>query len=150
GYTAQPGVVTALPLAITPGGAESAIESVTISGLPAGTLLSAGTSNGDGTAYTFDSAPPADLTMTLPAGASDFALVVEVTDEDGTASATQLVDLPQPPGGGGGGVPPSEGQGPSSEIHGTPERDVLRGSAADEQVFGYDDLDYLVLGGSRA
>ncbi|MEL0107312.1 MAG: FecR domain-containing protein, partial [Rhodospirillaceae bacterium] len=76
---------TAIDLNLTtsiPGGDDDTVESITISGLPAGATLSAGTDNGDGT-FTIDAADIAGLQVTPPAGSSaDFNLDVTVTTQD--------------------------------------------------------------------
>ncbi|MDZ4761724.1 MAG: Ig-like domain-containing protein [Alphaproteobacteria bacterium] len=89
----------AIPLPITvaaePG---DSIAQVVLSGLPAGSVLSAGTSNGDGTAWTFAGAPPANLTLTPPTNFNGaFSLTVTATTQDGadtqTSSASRSVTV---------------------------------------------------------
>ncbi|MEM1306228.1 MAG: calcium-binding protein, partial [Pseudomonadota bacterium] len=58
-------------------------DQTVISGLPAGSVLSAGMPNGDGTEWTFMGAPPAALTLTLPTGF------------EGTFNVTGTSTLPQ-------------------------------------------------------
>jgi large repetitive protein len=71
-----------LETSIPGGGADDSVQSVTISGLPAGATLSAGTDNGDGT-FTVDAADIAGLTVTPAAGSSaDFSLGLEITTQD--------------------------------------------------------------------
>ncbi|WP_316977296.1 tandem-95 repeat protein [Shumkonia mesophila] len=65
------------------------VQSITISGVPAGASLSVGTSNADGTVWTISGDQLddlADLTITPPANANDdFTLTVQATSADGTA-----------------------------------------------------------------
>jgi len=62
--------------------------SVTISGVPDGAALSAGTDNGDGT-WTLDPGDLDGLTVTPPADSdADFSLTVTATSTDGTDTAT--------------------------------------------------------------
>ncbi len=65
--------------------------SITISGVPAGASLSAGTDNGDGT-WTLTQAQLAGLTLTPPADSdADFTLTVTATSTDDSDTA-QTVD----------------------------------------------------------
>ena len=87
---------TAIALAIAPSvaGGES-IASVTISGVPAGATLSAGTDNGNGT-WTLSEGDLAGLTITPDADDNaDFQLgvSVDVTDGDTTHTLTDTVDV---------------------------------------------------------
>jgi len=66
----------------------SEVLSITLSGLPAGSLLSAGTSNPDGT-FTLTPAQLAGLTVTPPAGhAGDIAVTVTATATEQSNGAT--------------------------------------------------------------
>lgn len=60
--------------------------------VPIGVVLSAGTSNADGTTWTFMGSPPADLTLTASA-AGEFGIVVTIESEnlETTASVAQKV-----------------------------------------------------------
>ncbi len=70
------------------------IDEVVIS-VPAGSVLSAGTPNGDGSQWTFSGPPPANLVLTPPAiGLTDYGVVTEVRigDQRATASLRVLVE----------------------------------------------------------
>ncbi|MCP3658563.1 MAG: hypothetical protein GY766_27300, partial [Herbaspirillum sp.] len=84
----------ALNISATVPGSTETVDSVTISGLPDGATLSAGTDNGDGS-YTLTPAQLTGLTLT-PADDSDadFDLSISATSTDGTTTtATQSVDV---------------------------------------------------------
>ena len=57
----------ALAISVTPTEPGEAVTQVVLSGLPAGSVLSAGTPNADGTVWTFAGPPPANLALTPPA-----------------------------------------------------------------------------------
>ncbi|MEM0985389.1 MAG: VCBS domain-containing protein [Pseudomonadota bacterium] len=99
GFIAMIGVSAPFPLNITPDGPNTDIQSVTVSGLPVGSVLSAGTDvNGDGTEWSFDQAPPSSLAYTAPVGAPDmFNVTITATTPAGTATLTQLVTLTDDP-----------------------------------------------------
>ncbi|WP_434623080.1 tandem-95 repeat protein [Azospirillum sp. B2RO_4] len=84
---------TAIPLTISPAltdldGSESL--SITISGMPGGATLSAGTHNADGT-WTLTPAQLAGLTITPPQNSDvDFTLTVTATAKDGTADPVSV------------------------------------------------------------
>ncbi|MBT7247755.1 MAG: hypothetical protein HN877_00855 [Rhodospirillaceae bacterium] len=72
--------------------------SVTVSGLPDGATLTAGTDNGDGT-WTLDAGEVADLEMLVPAGSGDFDLTVSATateDDGDTNTVTTTVTVVEP------------------------------------------------------
>jgi hypothetical protein len=72
----------------------SEVLSVTISGIPAGAALSAGTVNGDGT-VTLTPEQLAGLTITPPADSdADFTLTVAATSTEGTDTTTTMAQLP--------------------------------------------------------
>lgn len=67
-------------------------QQIVISGLPAGSVLSAGTPNGDGSVWTFTGPLPDDLTLTPPAGfTGEFVLTGEATTPGDEAEAVQTV-----------------------------------------------------------
>jgi lysophospholipase L1-like esterase len=97
----QGGNPIALPITVAPGEAGETVTSVTLSGFPVGSSLSAGTPNGDGSSFTFTGPPPANLTFTPPAGYNGaFSLTVTaITNDRGdveTSTATRTVTV-QPP-----------------------------------------------------
>ena len=64
----------------------SEILSITISGVPSGAVLSAGTDNGDGS-WTLTPEQLSGLTITPPANSdADFTLTVTATSQDGSAA----------------------------------------------------------------
>ncbi|WP_223176039.1 Ig-like domain-containing protein [Sulfurimonas indica] len=69
-------------------GSES-IEFITLSDLPDGAVLSAGTNNGDGT-WTLTSDDLSDLKLQIPQDIQDFNLSVTATSVDGISSATSI------------------------------------------------------------
>ncbi len=88
-----------IPVSVS-GAFGSETQTTTISGLPAGTTLSAGTPNGDGTTWTITGMPPPDLTLTVPAGFfGDFELTATATTTGSTGTAVQTVTIAvgQPP-----------------------------------------------------
>jgi len=87
--TAEGGEDTAIALDIDAGVSDgSEVLSVTISGVPDGAALSAGTDNGDGT-WTLDAGDLDGLTVTPSADSdADFSLSVSATSTDGTDTAT--------------------------------------------------------------
>ena len=97
---ATEGTPAALPVDITPTDPGSTITSVTLSGLPEGSVLSAGAPNATGTVWTFSGLPPADLTFTAPAGsAGSYNLIVTVEEAQDQnpvaliATVIQTVDI---------------------------------------------------------
>ena len=73
--------------------AASTVESVTLSGFPAGTILSTGVPNVDGTEWTVTGPLPGDLTFTTPVGFTG-SFTLEVTVADGlTAESTVAVEV---------------------------------------------------------
>ncbi|MBL6929790.1 MAG: hypothetical protein ISR44_11520, partial [Rhodospirillales bacterium] len=78
--------------AAVPGSTET-VDFVTVSGVPAGASLSAGTSNIDGT-WTLEAGELTGLTITPPADDNaDFTLSVTATSTDGTAGAPADIDV---------------------------------------------------------
>ncbi|OUR76349.1 hypothetical protein A9Q83_14320, partial [Alphaproteobacteria bacterium 46_93_T64] len=67
---------------------------ITVDGLPDGTVLSAGTDNGDGT-WSLESGDLADLTMTIPSGSADFALDVSATSTEADGDTTTVHEIIQ-------------------------------------------------------
>jgi hypothetical protein len=89
GFMAASNTATVVPATAFADDFSNPVETVLFSGLPVGTVLSGGTSNADGTEWTFAGPPPAGLTLTTPAGfIGTFALNVMATD--GTAIATSV------------------------------------------------------------
>ncbi|MBI5165103.1 MAG: tandem-95 repeat protein, partial [Magnetospirillum sp.] len=87
-------VATPVALVITPtAGDASEVLSVTITGLPTGAVLSAGTNNGGGS-WTLTAAQLSGLTFTPPAGSeTDYLLGVTLTSTDGSSTATATATL---------------------------------------------------------
>ena len=88
---------TTIPLSITLGNLEpGATQSVLITGVPAGAVLSAGSDNGDGT-WTLTPAQLDGLTVTPPQHSDvDFQLTVTAASDDGSTvetSAPQTIDV---------------------------------------------------------
>jgi len=111
--------------------------SISIEGIPDGAELSAGTDNGDGT-WSVDEGDLDGLTLTVPAGADDFAMSVSatVTDEGGdtrTVIETVEVDV--------------SGDGFDAGTTGTSAGDTLTGSAGDDLISGQDGNDDISGGG---
>jgi lysophospholipase L1-like esterase len=97
----QGGNPIALPVTVAPGETGETITSVTLTGFPPGSVLSAGTPNVDGTTFTFAGPPPSNLTFTPPAGYNGaFTLTVTaVTNDRGdieTSTGSRTVTV-QPP-----------------------------------------------------
>nr|MDJ0945407.1 cadherin domain-containing protein [Kiloniellales bacterium] len=88
---------TGIPLSITLGNLEpGAAQSVLISGVPSGAMLSAGTDNGDGT-WTLTPGQTSGLTITPPLHSdADFQLTVTASSDDGSTvetSGPQTIDV---------------------------------------------------------
>ncbi len=139
----------ALTIEILPGTGE--ITSITVSGVPDGAVLSAGTDNGDGT-WTLLPADLGGLTVTPPADSSaDFPLGVSVASSDGgTVSADLEVSVAavadQPSLGvtdvnvdGGGGLPGDDrliGTGGADTLVGGGGDDLLKGRGGADVLYG--------------
>ncbi len=79
----EDGPAIPLPIAVSPGSAGETLQQVVISGLPVGSLLSAGTPSGAGTVWSFAGSPPADLTFIPPPDTSGaFTLTITATTAD--------------------------------------------------------------------
>lgn len=101
-FAGDSGDIIGLPLRVTPAEAGESVTSVVLSGLPAGSLLSAGISNADGSVWTFTGPPPGDLTFIPPPGFSGaVTLGVTATSSEGASSASAaaaiLVTVSAPP-----------------------------------------------------
>ena len=134
---------------------------ITISGLPSGVTLSAGTDNGDGS-WTLASGDLADLTMTVADGSgSDFSLTVSATstEADGGGAATttatidiDLVDSIVEGSSGRDNMTGSDGDdamygfGNKDTIHGGDGNDIIDGGDKDDKLYG-DDGDDTLIGG---
>ena len=91
--TGTPGIPISLPIDVSETDDES-LDSIVVSGLPAGSVLTAGTPNGDGSEWTFTTVPPADLEFTTPSEfGGQFDLVVTGVIGDDFASGTQRVTI---------------------------------------------------------
>ena len=92
GGTGDEGTAIALNLSTSiPDGDDDTVTEITLSGLPAGSTLSAGTDNGDGT-FTVDAADIAGLTITPGANSPvDFSIDVAVTTQDVDPDTSEVV-----------------------------------------------------------
>lgn len=89
--TGTPGSAIDIPIVVTELDGQT-IDSIVISDLPVGTILSAGMSNADGTEWTFTTPPPADLTLTTPVAFSgEFEAKILVTRSSTIVEATQTI-----------------------------------------------------------
>ena len=94
GFTVPMNTPTVIPVIVSADDAAGPVETVVFSGLPVGTILSAGTSNGDGTEWTFTGAPPAGLTFTPPAGfVGSFELIATASDGTAMVSTSQMIEV---------------------------------------------------------
>lgn len=92
-FTLQRGGSIILPFAINGAGIES-LASVVISGLPAGSQLTSGTPNANGTEWTFTSLPSSELILTPPAtfvGNINASLTATTTTANHAAAAARVV-----------------------------------------------------------
>ena len=145
-------------------GSES-LSSFTISNVPSGATLSAGTDNGDGT-WTVTSSQASGLTMTADSSVtSDFTLSVSATSTDaGVDTATTSVNLNVSMDigdtySGGSGNDDYEGTdsndtiygnaGDDDELKGEDGADFIDGGAGDDVVKGGKGNDYLVGGSGK-
>ncbi|MEX2450074.1 MAG: cadherin-like domain-containing protein, partial [Rhodospirillales bacterium] len=116
--------------AAVPGSTET-VESVTIAGVPAGALLSAGTDNGDGS-WMLTPDQLSGLTITPPEGDStDFTLQVSATSTDGGTSDAVALSVTVED---------------TTDIEGTGQADTLVGTEADETMAGHEGDDIMVGG----
>ncbi|MGD9743946.1 MAG: calcium-binding protein, partial [Dongiaceae bacterium] len=129
---------------------------VTLSGVPNGASLSAGTNLGGGS-WLLTSAQLSGLTMSVPSGTSDFTLAVTatVTDKFGsetdTVSQTVSLNVPVASDGAGGDDEISGGAGDDTllggggddSLEGESGRDLLRGEAGDDVLDGGSGADTL-------
>ncbi|MGB0682094.1 MAG: beta strand repeat-containing protein [Magnetovibrionaceae bacterium] len=106
--------------------------SVTVSGVPEGAELSAGTDNGDGS-WTLESGDLEGLTITTPGNATDFNLSVEATSTETFSGASAsdtagvTVDVPDLP------EPGAEVE-QLNEIQGTNNAETLNGTSASDDI----------------
>lgn len=132
----EEGVVRTFPLEITGALADtdsSETLSYTVSGLPEGAILSAGTDMGDGTwLLTPDQLTDLQLTVDETAGdAFPLSVTAIATEAEGdTASTTVTADVPAYDDGTGGGP------GADDYIVGGRGDDVLAGGRGDDTIFG--------------
>ena len=144
---------TAIPLSIDAALTDaSEVLSITISGVPSGATLSAGTSNGDGT-WSLTPGELSGLTITPPADSdTDFTLTVQAISQDGTADAaivsgtltvtvTAVVDGPAL------SVSDVVATVPRSVIVGTASDQVLTGTGMADEIRGRDGDDTIHGGG---
>ncbi|WP_442506649.1 ELWxxDGT repeat protein [Novipirellula sp. SH528] len=91
--TGTKGASIDLPIQVVESGG-AAIQSIMISNLPAGSKLSGGTSNANGSEWTFADLPPSDLELTLPADfVGEFALDVTAKNSDDVFAKATLNGL---------------------------------------------------------
>ena len=104
------------------------LSAITVSGLPSGTVLSAGTDNGDGT-WTLASSDLSGLSAFFPSGSDGSNIAVSVTSTESASgdTATATVDL---------GI-----------IVGTTGDDSITGSADGDTIYGFEGADTLNGGG---
>lgn len=82
----------AIPILATEADGEM-FDEIVIGALPAGSILSAGTSNADGTAWTFTDPPPADLTLTTPGGfTGEIEMSITIEVDRGSMSGPSTVE----------------------------------------------------------
>jgi len=112
--------------------------SISVSGLPEGGSLSAGTDNGDGT-WSLNPAQLSHLSMTVPADSSDFALNVSATstENDGnTTTTTQAVQVDVASDGYTGTTDVLAGSDGMDVLFGSSGHDALVGGAGDDILSG--------------
>ncbi len=127
------GTTVTYPLNVAAGTTDSSESlSITIDGVPDGTVLSAGTDNGDGT-WTLESGELDGLTMTVPETSNDFMLNVTATTTDGTdvANSTELIQVDVDGGGFSAGI---EGTSGADALSGTVGDDLMMGGAGDDTI----------------
>ena len=115
-------------------GSES-LSAITVSGVPSGVVLSAGTDNGDGT-WTLSSGDLAGLTAFFPSNTdgSNIAVSVTSTESSNGATATATVDLGIIVG--STGDDSITGSADGDTIYGFEGADTLNGGGGDDVIFG--------------
>ena len=127
---------TAIPIPLkTDAVTGSEVRTTMVATLPAGSVLSAGTPNGDGSSWTFAGPPPLDLTITPPPGFSgDIEFTIYADTSEASVSITQTLSVENTIF----GTP-----GPDN-IEGTEFPDDIRALASDDIIeasSGNDDID---------
>jgi hypothetical protein len=135
-----------LPIAleIDPAGADV----ITISDVPDGAVLSAGTDNGDGT-WTLTADDLDGLQMTVPEGADDFLLTVNATATDASGDTRTVSEVRQIYVGSDGYDAVTVGTSSADTLTGSSGADEISGGDSNDQIDGGEGNDTL-MGGAGA
>ena len=132
-----------LPIAleIDPAGADV----ITISDVPDGAVLSAGTDNGDGT-WTLTADDLDGLQMTVPEGADDFLLTVNATATDASGDTRTVSEVRQIYVGSDGYDAVTVGTSSADTLTGSSGADKISGGDSNDQIDGGEGNDTLMGG----
>ncbi len=128
----------------------SDVQSTTIATLPAGSVLSAGTPNGDGSSWTFAGPLPPDLTITPPPGFSgDIEFTIQADTSEASVTTTQTLSVENTILG-TPGPDDMEGTEFADDIRALASNDIIEASPGNDDIDGGPGTDTVEYAGNSA